>query len=130
MEIKKKNWSFLTELNFKRSGAASVEVDDKLFVTGGLNNRIRGDMKSTEFISLEGDVSVGPDLPSPRSGHCMIKLPSGKMIILGGDSIEDGKSAIVFDIKTKRFQDLPSLKFGRVNFGCAVFNSALHNYRQ
>ena len=35
-------------------------------------------LKSTEFISLDGDVVRGPQLPEKRAGHCMTEIHDGK----------------------------------------------------
>ena len=128
MDIEEKSWTFLTKMNSKRSYVAAVEVNNKLFVAGGWN----GDevLSSTEFISSEGMVTAGPDLPSPRSKHCMTKLPSGRIIIIGGyPSSSVGKSVIEFDPITNSFNDLPSLITERSYLACAVFKSPFHNER-
>ena len=80
MDIEERSWTFLTKMSSKRHAVAAVEVNEKLFVVGGYN----GDdfLSSTEFISSEGMVKAGPNLPSPRSSHCMTKLPSGNIIII------------------------------------------------
>ena len=128
MSIAEKSWTFLTKMNSKRDSAASVEVDGKLFVAGGLNDD--GALSSTEFISPEGTVSGGPDLPGAWHNHCMIKLPSGKLVILGGSpSSELGKSALEFNPANLLFRDWPALTSKRFGHCCAVFNSPLHNGR-
>ena len=115
-------------MSSKRHALAAVEVNEKLFVVGGYN----GDdfLSSTEFISSEGMVKAGPNLPSPRSSHCMTKLPSGNIIIIGGQpSSSVGKSVIEFNPVTNSFNDLPSLTTKRYYLECAVFNSPFHNGR-
>ena len=92
---------------------------------------VGGNGRSTEYISSNGDVSLGPDLPSPRSGHCMVSLPSGKVMIMGGrDNGENLKSVIIFDPNTNLFDtSVPSLIKERNDFACVVFNSQLHEMR-
>ena len=91
---------------------------------------VGGNGSSTEYISPNGDVSLGPDLPSPRSGHCMVSLPSGKVMIMGGMPKESLKSVIIFDPDTNSFDtSVPSLIHERNDFACVVFNSPLHEMR-
>jgi len=130
IEAEEKIWTFLTRMNSKRSFVASIELDGKLFVAGGWNGTSGADSySSTEFISVDGTVSPGPDLPSPRDEHCMIKLPSQKVLILGGVSSSVRKSAIEFNPATNSFKNLPSLTSQRLSSGCTVFNSPFHNGR-
>ena len=86
----------------------------------------------TEFIYQNGQISPGPDLPTPVSLHCMITLPSDKVMILGGYAVpaaETPKKVIVFDLKTKNYTVLPSMNYNRMNAGCAIFQSAYHENR-
>ena len=112
----------------KRSKSASVAVNGSLFVTGGLNGAAR--ISSTVYITAKGVVSAGPNLPSPRESHCMVSLPSGKLMIIGGMPAENKKSVIVFDPNTNSYNTaVPSLLHERQDFGCTVFNSPFHNFR-
>ena len=127
MDIEEKSWTFLTKMNSKRDNVAAVEVNNKLFVAGGYNGD--DELSSTEFISSEGMVTAGPDLPSPRSSHCMTKLPSGRIVFIGGYPSSNRKSVIEFDPITNSFKDLPSLATERYHLACAVFKSPFHNER-
>ena len=84
-----------------------------------------------EYVSPNGDASTpGPDLPSARAGHCAVKLSTGKVMLLGGGYYgKVGKSDIIFDPDTFNIS-LPSLTTHRLNFGCAVFKSAMHDNRE
>ena len=84
LSIETKSWTYLATMAFKRREAAGAEVQGKLFITGGsYGNNYHS---STEYITVEGEVLPGPNLPSPpRSFHCMMKLPSGKLVITGID---------------------------------------------
>ena len=86
----------------------------------------------TEFIYQNGQISPGPDLPTPVSLHCMVTLPSDKVMILGGYAVpaaETPKKVIVFDLKTNNYTVLPSMNHNRMNAGCAIFQSAHHENR-
>ena len=108
----------------KRGWSASVPVKDMLLVIGG------SDSKTTEYISpADGASRPGPDLPSPRRMHCAVKLATGNVMVLGGES--NKKSAIIFNPDTETFdQSLPTLRYGRWRFGCATFNSPMHQNRE
>ena len=86
----------------------------------------------TEFIYPDGQISPGPDLPTPVILHCMVTLPSDKVMILGGYTVpaaENPKKVIVFDLKMKNYTVLPSMNYNRMNAGCAIFQSAYHENR-
>ena len=125
------SWIFLTNMTTKRHHSASVPVKGKLWVLGGRD----GDNKklsTTEYISPDSGASQpGPDLPSPRAEHCAVKLSNGKVIVLGGALGPSRKSAIIFNPDTETFdQSLPTMTYDRSRFGCATFNSQLHENRE
>ena len=123
-------WNFLTNMTKEKSQIASVPFKGELFVTGGINADL-GSLSTTEFISLEGKVRPGPDLPSPRDSHCMVVLPEGKVMIIGGGTKEQRKTVMMFEPDShERFdKSIPSLTNEAYDAGCAVFKSAMHNYR-
>jgi len=125
------SWKFLTNMSTKRWNSASVPVKGKLLVLGGKDGD-RNRLATSEYVSPDGDASQpGPDLPGPRSSHCAVKLSNGQVMLLGGYPDENKKSAIIFHPDTEEFdQSLPSLTFGREKFGCATFNSPLHDNRE
>ena len=128
------NWIFLTNMMEKRMYSASVVINGSLFVMGGFRGHSAGALSSTEYVSPDGDVSQpGPELPSARYGHCAVKLSTGQVMILGGYIPRDmsEKNVIIFDPDTETFNtSLPSLKYARRYFGCAVFNSTMHDNRE
>ena len=75
------SWTFLTNMTFNRGFSASVALNDKLFVIGGVGYNWDEIYSSTEYISLDGNASQpGPELPLPRARHCAVKLSTGKMM--------------------------------------------------
>jgi len=129
LSIESKSWSYVATMSSKRKLAASAEIDGKLFITGGYDGNDR--LSTTEFITVEGEVSAGPNLPSPpRSSHCMMKLPSGKIIITGGyPGSSVGKKVLEFDPATNSYVDMPPLTTIRYKHACAVFQSPQHEDR-
>ena len=123
-------WTFLTNMTAKRSTSASVQLKNQLFVMGGFIGDNKA-LSSTEYISPIKFLSKpGPDLPSTQYRHCAVRLKSGKVMIIGGLPAENAKTVTVFDPDENTFdQSLPSMIHQRWNFGCAVFNSAMHENR-
>ena len=116
-------------MSTKRWSSASVPVKGKLLVLGGKDGVING-LATSEYVSPDGDASQpGPDLPGPRNAHCAVKLSNGQVMLLGG--LPDEKSVIILHPDAKTFdQSLPPLIFDRVAFGCAAFNSPMHDNRE
>ena len=124
-------WKFLTNMATEKAYLASVPLNGQLFVTGGSSKEKFEKLSITEFVSLNGEVTPGPPLPSPRFKHCMVVLPDGKVMIIGGGSPNNKKSVMMFDPDSKKFnesiyEDLIDEAWGA---GCAVFNSPGHGNR-
>ena len=87
-------------------------------------------LATSEYVSPDGDASQpGPDLPGPRYAHCAVKLANGHVMLLGG--YPDRNSVIILHPDTEEVdQSLPSLIFDRERFGCATFNSPMHENRE
>ena len=127
------SWNFLTNMTTIRTASASVPVNDKLWILGGYNSV--NILATTEYVSLIGDASQpGPDLPSPRAGHCVVKLSNGQVILLGShdrDGDAEQKSVFIFDPDAETFeQSLPSMMYKRSSAGCTVFKSPMHENRE
>ena len=75
-----------------------------------------------------GEVSRGVDLPDGRHGHCMVNLPDGRIMILGGSWTHE-KEVLIFDPNTNTFSNGTSMLFERVGAGCVVFKSSIHDNR-
>merc|ERR1711970_1395953 len=76
-------WKLLAEMNSKRYYPSSVVTNEGLWVTGGFNAD-NSNLASTEYIYINGSVINGPNLPSVRSDHCMVTLPDGNILMMGG----------------------------------------------
>ena len=110
-------------MSTKRSNSASVPVKGKLLVLGGYDGN--NYLATSEYVSPDGDASQpGPDLPGPRAAHCALKLSNGQVMLLGGDP--DKKSVLILNPDLS----LPPLIFDRWYFGCATFNSPMHDNRE
>ena len=108
--IAKDQSKFLGQLSVKRFSAASVVLSNNtLWVTGGLGQS--GRLKTTEFVTKDGQTSQGPDLPLPVSEHGIVPLNSGAFILIGG--LGGDRSATHFYEEKKGWRPGPNLKNGR-----------------
>ena len=98
-------WKFLTNMATEKAYLASVPLNGQLFVTGGSSKEKFEKLSTTEFVSLNGEVTPRPPLPSPRFKHCMVVLPDGKVMIIGGGSPNNKKSVMMFDPDSKKFNE-------------------------
>ena len=122
-------WKQHATMNQARYLHASVVIDNSLWVTGGGYQAGNGldTFKSTEFVHGNGTVTMGPDLPTPRYGHCIVTLHDGKVMIIGGDPTY--QDVLVFDQSNNGFTTGPSTLEQRYIFACTIFNSPLHGNR-
>ena len=99
-------------------------------MTGGLDGSWTT-LSSTVFVYANGTVETGPQLPEARSGHCMVTLHDGKVLILGANPNSPSlyKNVIIFDPAQNTFTTGPSLSYNRDNAACTLFNSNLHDNR-
>ena len=96
MDLEKRSWKFLTNMTTARYGSASVAIDRSLFIVGGFDGNGYY-ANSTEYVRNDGFVFNGPDFD--RVGHCMVTLPSGKVMIIGGTSRKGLSCTISLDQK-------------------------------
>ena len=122
-------WKQHATMNQARYLHASVVIDNSLWVTGGVYQAGNGldTFKSTEFVRGDGTVTMGPDLPTARSGHCMVTLHDGKVMIIGG--YPTSRDVLVFDQSNSEFTTGPSTLEKRSYIACTIFNSPLHGNR-
>merc|ERR1712061_47814 len=81
--ITKDQSKFFGQFSVQRSYAASVVLNNTLWVTGGFDQSGKL-LKTTEFVTKDGQTSQGPDLPLALQGHSIVPLKSGAFILIGG----------------------------------------------
>ena len=109
--IAKDQSKFIGQLSVERTGAASVVLSNNtLWVTGGCDQSWNP-IKTTEFVTKDGQTSQGPDLPLPLYGHSIVPLNSGAFILIGGYGGDS--SATHFYEEKKGWRPGPNLKNGR-----------------
>ena len=116
--IAKDQSKFLGQLSVKRFGAASVVLSNNtLWVTGGYDQS-GNDLKSTEFVTKDGQTSQGPELPWALSSHAIVPLNSGAFILIGGYGGDS--SGTHFYQEKKGWSPGPNLKNGKLRHTAGV----------
>ncbi len=100
-----------------RYAAAAAQLEDgKLFVTGGWNN---GRLNSAEILTEQGWESNIPSLPVTIADHCMVKVNSTTVIVIGGHQNDQisGKT-FYFTFGAESWTEGPELKYKRGYHSC------------
>merc|ERR1712242_353166 len=108
----------LGQLSVPRRYASSVVLSNNtLWVTGG-KNQSGNRLKTTDFVTKDGQTSQGPDLPLALAGHSIVALNSGAFILIGG--LCGNSSATHFYEEKKGWRPGPNLKKGRYSHTAGV----------
>lgn len=137
--VKKNSTKKIGTMSIERVGAASLVVDDQLWITGGFDAQNNVYM-STELINSLGKSDSGPDLPRPSFGHCMaryislgsprhsfhsctyFRMNDSMAILIGGYDFNEALSTVYFiDLITQTWTEGPSLAVGRYLHSCTIF---------
>ena len=80
-------WSLLATMNQPRSDSASISIPGGMIVIGGHDGS--NTLKTSQIIRMDGShVTHGPQIPEPRSGHCIAQYKEGNsFFITGGRNI-------------------------------------------
>lgn len=114
-------WQQAGNLLKPRSGAASIETNGKLFITGGWNENDQF-LRSTELFDRSTMQSTfGPDLPAKIAMHCMVKLNSSMAMIIGGmEGLAFTARTFYYSTTNRTFTPGPMLLNGRSHASCGV----------
>ena len=114
-------WEEFVSMKEKRRFAAAVNINDKLHVFGGYSGS--SNLKTSEIINVEGEVSDGPDLPTGVRGHAMSKI-NDTVFLLSGGAIntynEYSAKTWYYNHDTRAFTSGPDLLEGRNLHGSAL----------
>ena len=84
---------------------------------------------TTEILQSNGAVSAGPSLPNEVYGHCMVTRIDGMVTITGG-SPSSNRKVWIFNPNDESYEDGPQMINVHRRHACALFKSAMHNYRE
>ena len=110
-----------TQMSEVRQFAASVVVDNQLWIAGGEES---GSAKSSiETVSFtRGSSRLSADLPAPLSKHCavLLKTKNVVMIIGGSSNGQDSAKTYLLDLSSQSFSEGPSLSTARSSHMCTT----------
>ena len=99
----------------------SITTTKGLWVTGGLNaNNVV--TKTTEFVTLDESI-VGPNLPEPISDHCLARINSTVIALIGGDTGTYSAKTYFFDERSQDWTSGPNMIEARYLHGCSVITN-------
>ena len=143
-------WRRLTDHIMQRHMHAAVVVGNRVWLTGGVAVVVISMFQSqttavdrTEFVSMDGTVERGPNLPHYMQNHCMVELNDGRVMILGGNRTirtslwkDNGaeyhhstNEVLIYQPDTMNFTNGPSMRYNRSSLACAHFYSHMHEGR-
>ena len=117
-----------TNMGTARSYASALQINPNqaLIIGGGDENY--NDLKTTELISSSGSEEQN-QFPVTIGGHCSFKINATHGIVTGG--IQDGSwsgNTWYVDLTTTRVTPGPTMKTGRSNHGCSVFQHGTKSF--
>ena len=112
-------WTLSGNTIASRLGSASLEINNKLVIFGGLK------LSSTEEIDVDtGTATAGPNMPLEIYLPCAVKLNTTTALIIGGyDGSSELRSTYFYDANVKSFTPGPYLKAGRYAHACSILNT-------
>jgi len=113
------SWS-TTEMSSRRYAAASVPMNNALWVTGG--NQYGS--STSDLVYPDGNVKQGPSLPSSMSSHCMVKLENDDIMFVKTDGI-----VYIYNQLNNQFSKGPSGGNSHYAPTCVLFRSPAHGNR-
>jgi Galactose oxidase, central domain/Kelch motif/FG-GAP-like repeat/FG-GAP repeat len=117
-DVQSNSWTASAPLAFARSGhTATLLANGKVLITGGVATENSGDAATTRtelYDPTSGEWTAGARLATPRIGHTTTLLPSGKVLVAGGQG--DGfriNSTELFDPSTNTWQPVGNMAISR-----------------
>ena len=120
-------WSYTGNLNTSRRDASLILLDDgRALSVGGASGSLsdRNYLSSAELYNpATGTWSfTANNLPLPRDGANMIKLPGGKVLVMGGIDLSNNceSSSEIFDPSTNSFSSGGTMPWGADGYSTAI----------
>lgn len=119
-----------TLLAGERSACAYVNVNDELFLMGGLD-------KKNNVVDSVVSYNVGREkwtnhtpLPQPRYACAAAAVNNNQIVVVGSDYNPSGqdmsKTALLYNVDSKSWSNLPDLRIGRKSPACVATNSKVY----
>ena len=126
--FKEHQWMPWTNLGTARQRASALQINpNQALIIGGEDENYNA-LKTTELISSSGS-EVGINFPVKIAYHCSFPFNATHGIVTGG--WQDGSrsaSTWYVDLTTTRVTPGPTMKTGRSNHGCSVFQHGTKSY--
>ena len=123
-------WTKLTDMYTPRRGSSSLSIPGGIFVTGGWDGTIAGELETSELIYFNGTKKKGKSLPDLRYAHCMVEY-HGQIISTGGIN-RRGPTKSVWSFNNHvefTFTNMSSMNYARFWHGCGIVHSIHHELR-
>ena len=104
------------KMSIERSFAASLVVNNSLWILGGQSEGIR--INSTEFITLDSDPVKGPDMPEALIYHCVLKVNDTTVFLSGGYTTS--RKTYFYNMGDAVWSEGPDMKIPRYGHGCGL----------
>ena len=78
------------------------------------------------FVTLNGETTYGPQLPSGLWGHCIAALDEDSFMVAGGVSFYTIATSYIFNRLTSEWVSGPKMNTDRYLFKCSTFMSEAH----
>jgi len=121
-------WKLSGNLITPRYGAASVEINNKLVIFGGINNSGQYLQSTEEFDADNGISTAGPNMPLALSNHCAVKVNDTTVLIIGGFGSTYLSSTYFYNPELETFTAGPSLTEARANHACSILTTGTERY--
>jgi len=126
---KEHQWMPWTNMGTARRFASALQINpNQALIIGGIDENLK-DLNTTELISSSGS-EEGKDFPVRIYGHCSFPFNATHGIVTGG--VQDGSYSAAntwfVDLTTTTVTPGPTMKTGRRNHGCSIFQHGTTSY--
>ena len=132
-DLSQNEWVHLADMDIARAYHAAVVMpySNRLWITGGFDWKSFELRNSTLFLSSNGSITAGPDLPKEIMNHCMVQLIDGRIMITGGSvqgyiTVDE---VIIYDPKSQNYTEGVNMRNTHEGHACALFFSRMHSGR-